>query len=77
LALALITARRRLGVCLAEGCKHPYFIARYPRQHYCSDECREVGRRTTNNRWARMHYEKARPDEFGTRAKKRAQREGK
>ena len=69
LAITLVRSRRRLGFCLAENCEHPYFISRYPRQHYCSDECLKVGRRASKRSWAKMNYDKkfSSTGEFGTR----------
>lgn len=72
LAFVLIMARRRLGICLAENCKHRYFVSRYPRQHYCSDRCLAKGRRASKRKWAKFNYRAADPKEFGTRTKRQA-----
>ena len=67
LAFALIMARRRLGICLAENCKHRYFVSRFPRQHYCSQRCLAVGRRASKRKWAKFNYLAAEPRDLGAR----------
>ena len=51
----LMCNSRRAKVCGRPGCPAPYFVARDPRQQYCSTDCADAMQDEWRRRWWREH----------------------
>jgi hypothetical protein len=50
----------RLKKCARPECPHPYFVARHPRQSYCSEQCARWAQQRWKRRWWHEHGKKRR-----------------
>jgi hypothetical protein len=63
--------RERLRQCPRQACQTPFFVARHPKQNYCSDVCAAEGRAKWKRQWWANHGKEWRLKRLGGISRKR------